>query len=246
MKRRFQSSPYLSFILLLLLAGSADWPALGSDLTANDILDRVRSTFSEIRDYAVKIHAEIDMEKVRVPPMNVEIYFKQPDKIRMKSNGFAMLPKEVVFLNLNRFSGENFYMSLLGKETLGETEAYIIELVPRKEEIKVRKLTLWIDSERWIPRRVHTLSLRGPTVNIDFEYNLFHEKYWLPIRINAKIDMADFKGFPTHHRLPNDEKDGSEESQPKEGKMTIEFSDYRINTGLPDSLFEKEIKHNVR
>jgi len=217
-----------------------------SELTANDILGRVRSTFSEIRDYAVKVHAEIDMEKVRVPPMNVEVYFKQPNKIWMKSKGFAMLPREGIFLNPNRFNGENFYMSLLGKETLGQTEAYIIEFVPRKEEIKVRKLTMWVDSERWIPMRVHTMSLRGQTVKIDFEYAMFHEKYWLPIRIIAKLNMADFKGFPTHRGFPRNEGDDMNESQPKEGKMAIEFSDYRINIGLPDSLFEKEIKHNVR
>ena len=246
MKSRFPYSLYSSFILLLFFVVRLGGPAHGSDLAANDILERVRATFSEIRDYAVNIHAEIDMENVRVPPMNVEIFFKQPDKIRMKSKGFAMLPKEVVFLNLNRFSGENFYMSLLGRETLGQTEAYVLELVPRKEEIKVRKLTLWVDSERWIPLRVYTISLRGPTVNVDFEYDLFHEKYWLPVRINAKIDMADFKGFTTHHRFPNDEEDDMEKSQAKEGKMTIEFSDYRINKGLADSMFEKEIKHNVR
>jgi len=218
----------------------------GREITADDILRHLQSAFAEVEDYTVRLHAEIDMEQVRVPPMDVTVYFKQPDKIHLQSKGFAMLPREGIFMNPNRFSKENFYMSLLGKETLKNVETYKIELVPRKEEIKVRKLTIWVDPERWIFLKVHTISWRGQSAQVDFEYTQFQDNYWLPVRATATINLKEFKGFSHFfHKMPGRERENAAGSGAKTGRITIQFSDYKINVGLSDSIFEQESEHDM-
>lgn len=233
---------WIAFYLIVtfLVFQNLGYASQGHDITAADILRHMRSTSSEIEDYTVRLRAEIDMEKVRVPPMDITVYYKQPDKIHLQSKGFAMLPRDGIFINPNRFSKEDFYMSLLGKETLKNVETYKIELVPRKEKIKIRKLTMWVDPERWIFLKVHTVSWRGLSAHVDFEYALFQDKYWLPVSAIAIINFAGFKGFSPYYKMLGREKENASESGDKTGRITIQFSDYKINVGLSDSIFEQQ------
>jgi outer membrane lipoprotein-sorting protein len=226
-------------IVTFLVLPNLLYASQSHDITAADILRHIRSTWSEVEDYSVRLQAEIDMEKVRVPPMDIMVYYKQPDKIHLQSKGFAILPRDGIFINPNRFSTEAFYMSLLGKETLKNVETYKIELVPRKQEIKIRKLTMWVDPERWIFLKVHTISLRGLSAHVDFEYALFQDKYWLPVRAIAIINFTGFKGFAPYHKMFGREKESDSEAGDKTGRITIQFSDYKINVGLSDSIFEQ-------
>jgi len=101
----------------MLLFQGFDYSAKCNELTVDDILKNLQSTFAEIEDYTALLHVETDIKQIRVPKMEVKIFFKQPDRLRLKSKGFAMLPREGMFINPNRFSKEDFYMSILGKES---------------------------------------------------------------------------------------------------------------------------------
>ena len=237
----YRAHVWILFYLMATFLVFQNWgyASQGDDITAADILRHLQSKSSEIEDYTVRLRAEIDMEKVRVPPMDITVYYKRPDKIHVLSKGFAMLPRDGIFINPDRFSQEAFYMSLLGKETLKNIETYKIELVPRKEEIKIRKLTMWVDPDRWVLLRVHTISWRGLSVYVDFEYALFSDKYWLPVRAVANINLSGFKGFSPYYKMFGREKENASESGDKTGRITIEFSDYKINIGLSDLIFEQ-------
>lgn len=225
-------------ILFILQLYNSIFAAQRLQITEDEILGHIQSVFNEIKDYTVRIHAEIDMEEINVPPMEVTVYFKQPDKIHLQSKGFAILPREGMFINPSRFNKENFYISLLKKDTLQTIETYKMELVPRKEEITARKLIIWIDSTRWLILRVHTVSWQRQSVQIDFEYAKIQNKYWLPIKSVADIDLAGFKGFADIMKMQGHEEQKATELDTKKGKLTINFFNYKINTGLSDSIFE--------
>ena len=40
------------------------------------------------------------MERIKVPKMDVGLYFKKPDKYSIKSKNFAMIPKEALGFNI--------------------------------------------------------------------------------------------------------------------------------------------------
>lgn len=227
-------------ILVLILFPDLVYPYQISNMSPEEILSHLQSTFNEIKDYTVQLHAEIDMENINVPPMDVTVYFKQPDKIHLQSEGFAILPREGMFVNPGRFTKENFYISLLGTDTVKSVETYKLELVPRSDEIMVRKFILWIAPVKWVILKMNTISWQGQSAQISFEYTKIKNKYWMPKSTVADINLAGFKGFSNMMKMPGREEKKDEDASTKKGKINIRFFNYKINTGLSDSLFENE------
>ena len=225
---------FLTLFIFLIIST----PTRGSEVTVPEVLKHLQSTFSQIKDYKVRLHVEVDMEKVNVPEMDVIVYFKQPNKTHLQSKGFSMLPRQGLFFNPNQFNREDYYMSYLGKDTFNKIAVYKIELVPRKDEIKIRKLLMWIDPKRWITLKIHTVSWQGQSAEVEFDYSLFQDRYWLPVQAIATINLKGFRGFSKFHNGHGSEKGGGAESAGKKGRITIQFTDYEINTGLSDFIFE--------
>ncbi len=236
MKNRPKSWPVGFLALVLLLFHGVNTPVLGDDLKLDNILQHLRSTFAEIEDYTVMLDVTSNIRQVRVPQMKVKAFFKQPDKLHLESRGFAMLPRESMLLNPNRFNREDFYMTLLGKETLKDMETFKLELVPRKDSIKVRKLILWVDPLRWIILKIDSITWQGQSFEVTFKYDKFLEKHWLPVKASVMVDLSGFKGFSHFHDRPEWE-EKKEASGDKKGEVIVRFYEYRVNTGISDSIF---------
>ena len=237
MRNRFEFlSVFLLTLTALLLQGAVS-PARGDDLTAEDVVRNLQSRFAEIEDYTVLLSVESDIEAFRVPRMEVKAFFKQPDRLHLESKGFAILPKEGIFINPNLFTNEDFYMAMLGKETLKGRELLKLELVPRKEGIKVRKLVLWIDQVRWITLKIEIVTWQGQSFQVDLEYKKFQDRYWMPVKATAMVDFSGFRGFSSFHGGSGWETPDRAGSDKMKGEITVRFDDYRINEGIPDSIF---------
>lgn len=59
----------------------------------NKIINDVVTEFNRVKDYVVDVNIKIDVEFLKVPETKAKIYFKQPDKVHLDAEGFAMLPK---------------------------------------------------------------------------------------------------------------------------------------------------------
>ena len=69
------------------------------------IRDNVILKFSQIEDYQVDVKISIKMTGFRMPKKKIRMYYKRPDKIKVKTRGFAILPKTGVNGNPNQFLG---------------------------------------------------------------------------------------------------------------------------------------------
>ncbi len=131
-------------------------------------------------------------------------------------------------------------MSLLGKESLKGRSAYKLELVPRNVKVRVRKLIIWIDTARWVSLKIDTVTWRGQSIEIQFDYEKFQNKYWLPIKATATVDLEGFRGFSSFHDRHGWEDESETEDSAKPGEIIVQFRDYKINEGISDSIFEEE------
>ena len=59
----------------------------------DDIINKVVKNFNNVKDYQVEVNIKVDVEFLKVPETKAKIYFKQPDKVHLEAEGFAMLPK---------------------------------------------------------------------------------------------------------------------------------------------------------
>ena len=210
------------------------------DISAEEILKKVQEPFDSIQDYVVDIQARVDMEGVRVPEMVVKVSFKQPDKVHFESEGFAMLPREGIIINPAKFLEEGSQAALLGKDSLEGEEMYLLELVPTTESLLNPKVHLWVDGERWVIRQIKMIPAQGGGVTVRIEPVLVQGEFWLPQKTTVEVDFPQRRGMETRGPHQDPDRRRPFEKPPRSGKITITFSNYQINTGLSDEIFEEE------
>lgn len=212
------------FASLLLVFGSL--PA------GEALLKRVEAEFAKVQDYTVTLDVTADVERMNVPPMHVQMYYKHPDKFHFASANFALLPREGLAFNVARI------LSRFSVEDVGEGEqptSVHILLRPKSDAARVGKLEISIDTTLWRPTVVKSVLIGGRTMTARFQYARY-EGYVMPalLTVQFKSPPADSTDAPISMpgAIPRS-------PMPRNGTVTIRYSDYKINKGLSDDVFEK-------
>lgn len=212
---------------------------------SEDILAKVKENFGKVNDYEVNVKIRVDVNFLKVPDSQAKIYYKQPDKIKLKSEGFALLPKEG--LNFSPYSFlEGDHTSILDKEQVTEGHpCYIVKVIPLGDRGDLILTTLWIDKDRYIIRKIESTTKTNGTFSIDLKYadNL---KYPLPSSMVFTFNVQKMQ-MPKEitgdmGEEDNEAKDKGSANKTTTGKVYINYSDYKVNTGLSDSIFDETKK----
>ena len=206
-------------------------------MTAEKILLTMKAAADRVKDYSAVLTASVQMERLKIPEMKVKVYFKQPDKIHVDSKGFSMLPRDGIFLNpsqlLNKFTAE-----LLSTEKKDGGTFYVIQLIPRADQQKGDRnrppvaSKIWVDGKRWLVTKFESTTQGGGSISVEFRHGLVNGTYWLPEQITAQFDV------PQRKEESQDEPGSRRQAMPRKGTISMAYSDYQVNTGLPDELFE--------
>lgn len=212
---------------------------------SDEILDSVKENFNSVKDYEVNVHIKVDVNFLKVPEAQAKIFYKQPDKIKLKSEGFAMLPKE----GLN-FSPTNFltgdYTSIFDKEEIVEgNPCYLVKVIPLGDKSNLILTSLWIDKNNYIIRRIESTTKTNGTFSIDLKYNN-NFNYPLPSSMIFTFNVQKMelpKGITGDmDEMNQSEKDENNKSKTTSGKVYVTYSDYKVNINLPDSIFAEDKK----
>ncbi len=229
-------------LLLFILFTSG---CLAQSLKPEDILDKVKNNFSRVSDYEVSVNIKVDVNFLKVPETHARIFYKQPDKIKLKSEGFALLPKEGLDFSPYSFL-EGDYTAIFDKENeIGGNPCYLIKIIPLGDKGDLILSTLWIDKSQYIIRKIESTTKSNGTFTIDLKYDN-GLKYPLPSSMVFSFNVQkmqmpkEITGDMTDET--NEEKGKQNKSKTTAGKVYINYSDYKVNSGLPDSLFTDEKK----
>jgi hypothetical protein len=206
------------------------------------ILERVKEEFKKIENYKADITVKVDIPFIKMPDRRATLYFKQPDKIHIESEGFAMLPKEgIKFSPISLFETEHtsFYER---EEKIGDINVAVVKVIPLNDKSDLVLSTLWIDPIKNLILKVESSRKPTGTFVIEFDYTLIEKGLHMPeaIEFTFSVDPMMF-----HSRNPQemkiDENNGPEDSsRVKTGKVFIYYSNYEVNQGVPDSLFNAD------
>jgi outer membrane lipoprotein-sorting protein len=227
-------------ILFLIVLSSITGFSQSKD--PNEILDNVIKAFEEIEDYVVDVNIRVDVAFLKVPEANARIYFKQPDKVHMESEGFALLPKQGMNFSPLGFLKTD-YTAFYNKEIeLNGIEVSVIKIIPLDERSDVILSTFWIDQSK--NRIIKVESSRRPsgTFSIDLTYPENKPDFLLPASMVFSFAIEEMH-FPTGFTDDSDSESNNEnekKDKDKTGKVYINYSNYKINQGLSDDLFEDE------
>lgn len=209
---------------------------------ANALLEKVVSKINSVKDYAVDASIRADIPFIKIIPVKAKIYFKQKDKLKIVSKGIVLLPKQG-FTDVNTFlSKTNSYMAVDGgTKMIGELKTSLITVIPTSENSEFVLAKLWIDPKNAVIISSQITTRSSGTVNVDYIYGS-QITFGLPSELIFEIDIKKFK-MPKSVAadLNNNTKSKSKDkNSDKKGKITIKFSNYIVNKGISDAIFEKK------
>lgn len=208
------------------------------------ILDAVKEKFNNVKDYEVDATITVDVNFLRVPESKAKIYFKQPDKLKLDSEGFALLPKEGINFSPAKLLSGNYNAIFIKSDTLKNKNVDVVKVIPSSDSADVILTTLWIDSQMSVVRKMETTTKRNGTFEISMSYEKSNYKF-LPSEVRLKFSVSEMQ-FPktiTGEFNEDEEAGTKKKNEPMTGTVIVKYSNYKINQGLKDSFFEKSKKN---
>lgn len=147
--------------------------------------------------------------------------YKRPDKVHIEAEqGVAMFPRGSLFGNPLEGFGKAARAEYVKSERKLGVDCYALRLTAADSKPGAQA-TVWVDKKHTV---IVAAESTGPVgMKTSWRYQTIDGKYYLPIQMNAELhQQAD----PDAGRVIN---------------STIRFSNYRINKGISDKVFESNL-----
>jgi outer membrane lipoprotein-sorting protein len=203
------------------------WCSSAFALTGQEILTRAMDLHASIKDYVADVVVTVDMPEVQVPRRTAKVYFKQPDQVAIDSRGIVMIPKEALVMSrLGSELSKNSTVTLIGTKTVAGHPVYTLKLIEKTKAPSNDRVLVWIRGDRYTVERMEMHSGGRLALAVDWTYQLLQSKYWLPHKLVAKMTSAG----------------GRSDSGQRQGTVTVQFNNMRVNVGLKDDVFKEKKK----
>ena len=126
-----------------------------------------------------------------------------------------------------------------GKEMLGASQAFIINIIPITDTSDLILAKLWIDEKESVILKSALTTKSSGTILTDYTYGA-QKAYGLPDKLLFTVDIKKFK-IPKSVAadINNEAKEEDKSKEKKKGQILITLTNYQINKGIPDSVFKK-------
>ena len=129
-----------------------------------------------------------------------------------------------------------------GTKMIGELKTSLITVIPTSENSEFVLAKLWIDPKNAVIISSQITTRSSGTVNVDYFYTS-ELAFGLPSELISEIDIKKFKmpksvAADINNDKPKDK--SNKKTADKKGIITIKLSNYVINKGIIDAIFEKK------
>jgi outer membrane lipoprotein-sorting protein len=203
---------------------------------------KVKAKLDQVNDYEADGRMKTDVAFIKAPVGKVKIYFKKPDKFRLrKDGGISLLPKGGVSVNMNSIVTTDQFVALAaGEAMVAGTKTKVVKMLPVNENSDVVLTTMYIDEANLLVRKAVTTTKENGTYEIEMTYGKF-ANFGLPDKVTFSFNTKNYK-LPKGLTLEFDdnEKPLTEEQKlkNKKGRVEIVYTNYSINKGIADSVFK--------
>ena len=237
-------------LFLFLLANSNAF----SNNNPEYIIKKTDDQFRKINNYQVDMVISIAIPAFRMPKKKYKVYFKQPDKIKVKSRGFGLLPKTGMFTSpLENFSNlSNIRFSKDFSRTDPNEIMLVGDLVLDSLALDVpneyARLTfkptvdVKVDTQNWVITQVLTKIDTVKIMEINNFYDVVDDSYYMPIRSTVEYYVKDARLSKWINKdigtIMGNNHSMNIESDMVKGLISVNYAKYRVNRGIKDSIFE--------
>ena len=210
---------------------------LSSPLFANDaLLLKVRDKVRTIKDFKAEAVITLNVEFLKAKPSEATILYKAPGRLKVKSEGFSMLPKQGAGLPFAALLESPFTSVDLPDENIKGIVYKVKKVIPIADTGQIIVATVWIDSKKELIGKMSAVT-KGGTIIMDMNYDKQFEKYALPSSIFMSFDVPAFS-LPKSMTgdLLAEKKKGGEKKNTK-GSAQISYTNIIVNKGISEDQF---------
>lgn len=204
------------------------------------LIHEVNRKFAAVKDYSASLNMRFDIPSVRMESVQGRVFYKQPDKFRIRAEGIIFLPRQNPYFTLQSIRDTNSYTAIFaGEELISGVKTSLINVIPLDAGGELILARLWIDPSRKLILKSQLTTKSNGTIGVEQVYGSAHS-YALPDKMTFTIDVTRFK-IPKVVAVDINSKTGGQKLPPK-GTGTIEllFSAYKLNQNLSDTVFQAE------
>jgi outer membrane lipoprotein-sorting protein len=207
----------------------------------NELVKKVQAKLQTVSDYEASGTMKTNVTFLKVPQSNVKIYFKKPNKLKIKSEkGISFVPKGAVSINLNNLvAGNNYTVIDAGSDKVNGQPVRVAKLLPIDDNADVVLSVLYIDVANAVIKKAKTTTKENGTYELLMTYGKYSQ-YGLPDKVLFTFNTKDYKlpkgvtfDFDDGQNKPKTTADAN-----KKGSAEINFSSYTINKGVNDTVFQ--------
>jgi|TARA_B110000037_G_C16902304_1_gene416707 hypothetical protein len=217
----------------------------------DEIIKKTQAQFEKANDYQVTMKIQLRVPGFRMPKKKYKVYFKQPNKLKIKSRGFGMLPKTGIFTSPQDNFDNLKNMRLLKRKSVdgkiyikGDVIVDSLKLKMPNDYAKLGfrpSVTVKIDTNKWVIDNIITELDTLKLVEITNEYKNIDNTFMMPSASTVQYFVKDAKlsGWLKKDITSIVGKNPLAKSNDMvEGKISIIYEDYIINEGIKDKIFD--------
>lgn len=208
---------------------------------ASALLNKVKTKIELVNDYQASGIMKTNVPFLKVPVSEITVYFKKPGKLKIRNQqGISLVPKGAKSISLsNLLSGKSFTAIPSGQSKVNGLQVSVIKLLPANDTGDMVLSTLYIDESRFLIVKAVTTTRENGTYELEMEYGRFGS-YALPKKVYFTFNIKEYKlpkGITFDYDDGSDKKKSNPQQNSNKGKLEITYSNYVINKGVPDSVF---------
>ena len=230
------------FASLIAIVAVANTILFSQETNPYEIIKELKTRLETIHDYQADIEIEVDVDFINVPVKHAIIYFKQPDKVKFKSDEFIMIPKKGFNNQLTALLNEPYNAIYIGEEIINERINHVIKVVPLGKNPGIILATCWIAENDFRLEKTESITRDEGMFTISFDYR--DEELVLPDEMIISFSIENMQ-IPLNF-IGKSEGNGEKNTEIEHGKQTgtviIRFSNYIINQGITDAFFEEKME----
>ncbi|RYZ59461.1 MAG: hypothetical protein EOO14_08375 [Chitinophagaceae bacterium] len=205
------------------------------------LLQKVRTKLEKVTDYVAEGSMKLDVSFIKAPPSNVTVYYKKPDKFRVKKeDGISILPKGGVSVNVASLLASKGYQTIPGGASVVDgVPVKIVKLIPTDDASDVVLSVLHIDEKTSVIRKAVVTTRQTGTYEVQLSYGAY-TAWGLPDKVVFLFNTSDYK-LPkgvTFEYEKGGEKKAADKPKSNKGKVEITYARYRINKGVDEKEFQ--------
>lgn len=218
--------------IILFTAFSFTFTLFASDQLLNKVRDKVRS----IKDFKAEATITLNVEFLKAKPSQATILYKAPGRVRIKSEGFSMLPKQGAGLPFAALLESPFTSVDLPDEKIKGTDYKVKKVIPIADTGQIIVATVWIDAKKELIAKMSAVT-KGGTIIMDMSYQKEYERYALPSSIFMSFDVPPFSLPKSMTGDLLTEKKPANAKKNTKGSAQISYTGIIVNKGISEDQF---------